>query len=108
MAKLRLKPIRDLIDTLPEAKKSIATGLLDKAVFMDSELLKLQKILKTKGWVEEYQNGANQCGLKKSSEADVYNGMIKNYNSTLKQIADLFPADSKTETGDPLMSFLKK
>ena len=108
MGKLDEKPIKKLINTLPDAKKSLAMGLLDKAVFMDEELGKLQDILKEKGWVEEYQNGANQCGLKKSSEADVYNGMIKNYNSTLKQIADLFPAENKAESGDPLMSFLKK
>jgi len=108
MGKLDDKPIKKLINTLPDAKKSLAMGLLDKAVFMDEELGKLQDILKKKGWVEEYQNGANQCGLKKSSEADVYNGMIKNYNSTLKQIADLFPADDKAVSGDPLMSFLKK
>lgn len=108
MAKLRLKPIRDLIDTLPEAKKSIATGLLDKAVFMDGELLKLQKILKSKGWVEEYQNGANQSGMKKSSEADVYNSMIKNYNATLKQISDLFPEDQGAEVKDPLLAYIRK
>ena len=108
MAKLRLKPIRELIDTLPEAKKSIATGLLDKAVFMDSELLKLQKILKAKGWVEEYKNGANQSGMKKSSEADVYNAMIKNYNATLKQISDLFPEDSGSDVKDPLLAYIRQ
>ena len=108
MSKFDVKPIKKLINTLPDAKKSLAMGLLDKAEFMDEELGKLQNILKEKGWVETYQNGATQTGLKKSSEADVYNGMIKNYNSTLKQIADLFPAENKAESGDPLMSFLKK
>lgn len=108
MAKLKLKPIREMIDTLPEAKKSIADGLLDKAVFMDNELLKLQKILKQKGWVEEYQNGENQRGMKKSSEADIYNTMIKNYNSTLKQISDLFPDSSGTDVKDPLLAFIRK
>ena len=108
MAKLDAKPIKTLIGTLPDAKKSIANGLLDKAVFMDEELSKLQKILSDKGWVEEYQNGANQCGLKKSSEADVYNAMIKNYNSTLKQISDLFPADGAAGESDPLLAFIRK
>lgn len=108
MAKLKLKPIREMIDTLPEAKKSIADGLLDKAVFMDNELLKLQKILKQKGWVEEYQNGANQSGMKKSSEADVYNAMIKNYNATLKQISDLFPENLGSDVKDPLLAFIRK
>ena len=102
------KPIRKLFNTLPDAKKSLAIGLLDKAVFMDAELVKLQDILKEKGWVERYQNGANQSGLKKSSEANIYNSMIKNYNATLKQIADLFPDDDKAEIDDPLMSFIKK
>ena len=108
MAKIDQKPIKALIGTLPDAKKSIANGLLDKAVFMDEELLKLQKILKEKGWVEEYQNGENQRGLKKSSEADVYNAMIKNYNATLKQIADLFPDEGKADSKDPLLSFIRK
>lgn len=108
MAKLTQKPIKALIETLPDAKKSIAYGLLDKAVFMDGELLKLQKVLKEKGWVEEYQNGANQSGLKKSSEADVYNAMIKNYNSTLKQISDLFPDTGYEGEKDPLLAFIRK
>lgn len=107
MAKLNQKPIKDLINTLPDAKKSLALGLLDKAVFMDGELGKLQAVLKEKGWVEKYQNGETQFGLKKSSEADVYNAMIKNYNSTLKQIADLFPAEDKA-VSDPLMAFIRK
>ena len=108
MAKLKLKPIRELIEKLPDAKKSIANGLLDKAVFMDGELFKLQKVLKEKGWVEEYQNGANQSGLKKSSEADVYNAMIKNYNATLKQIADLFPENLDAEVKDPLLAYIRQ
>jgi hypothetical protein len=108
MAKFDAKPIKVLIDALPDAKKSIANGLLDKAVFMDDELTKLQKILKEKGWVEKYQNGATQSGLKKSSEADVYNAMIKNYNSTLKQISDLFPADGAAGESDPLLAFIRK
>lgn len=108
MAKLRTKPIKDMISSLPEAKQSLANGLLDKAVFMDGELLKLQKTLKEKGWVEEYSNGATQKGLKKSSEADVYLSMVKNYNSTLKQIAELFPSDGKNVEGDPLLAFIRK
>jgi len=108
MARLSQKPIKALIEQLPDAKKSIANGLLDKAVFMDGELLKLQKVLKEKGWVEEYQNGANQSGLKKSSEADVYNAMIKNYNSTLKQISDLFPDTITEGEKDPLLAYIRK
>ena len=101
------KKTREEISRLPDGKKERALALLDKAEFMDEELKKLQDILKEKGWVEKYQNGETQFGLKKSSEADVYNAMIKNYNSTLKQIADLFPAEDKA-VSDPLMAFIRK
>lgn len=97
-----------MIATLPEANQSLANGLLDKAIFMDAELSKLQKTLKEKGWVEEYSNGATQRGLKKSSEADVYLSMVKNYNSTLKQLAELFPNDGKIADGDPLLTYIRK
>ena len=108
MSKFDAKPIKALIATLPEAKQSIANALLDKAVFMDAELTKLQKLLKEKGWVEKYQNGASQYGLKKSSEADVYISMMKNYNSTLKIISDLIPDDVKAEESDPLLAYIRK
>jgi len=88
------------IKSLPENKREIADKLIDKAEFMEEELQKLQNILREKGWTEEYQNGATQYGIKKSSEADVYNTLIKNYNATLKLIADLIP--DKLADDDPI------
>lgn len=96
--------VRLEIAGLPQSKQEIAYNLLDKAVFMSDELTKLQKAIKEKGWVEEYQNGANQKGLKKSTEGDAYNILIKNFNSTIKQLNDILPA--QTGSGDALMDFL--
>ena len=81
------------IERLSGSKKERALALMDKVVFMESELKKLQDILRDKGWTETYQNGATQFGIKKSSEADVYNALIKNYTSALKQLEDLVPED---------------
>lgn len=88
------------------AKKELLTNLIRKAEFMHDELHKLQKIISEKGWVEEYQNGENQKGLKKSSEGDTYNQLIKNYATIMQKILDNLP-DGKAQQGDELDEFMK-
>lgn len=97
--------VKKEIKKLPKSKQEIANNLLDKAMFMDRELEKLQEILTEKGWTEEYHNGATQSGLKKSSEGDVYNTMIKNYTAVMKALADILPENG--EESDELIDFLK-
>ena len=92
---------------MPDASKQLAMNLLDKAMFMETELLKLQKNLKEKGWTEEYKNGANQFGLKKSSEGEVYIALVKNYSTVMKQLQDIL-GKRAGETTDELMTFLKR
>lgn len=104
MKKIEFKAVKAEIATLPESKQEIANSVLDKAMFMAAELEKLQEAIKKKGWVEEYQNGANQKGFKKSTEGDAYNTLMKNYNTTIKQLNDILPA--KSESGDALLDFL--
>lgn len=82
---------KKIIKSLPKNKREIAEKLLEKIEFMETELGNLQAILKEKGWTEEYQNGPNQYGIKKSAEAEVYNNLIKNYNATIKALIDIVP-----------------
>ena len=42
-------------------------------------------------WTEEYQNGQNQRGLKKSAAAEVHISLTKNLNAIMKQLLDLVP-----------------
>ena len=102
--KADFKKIKTKLEELTPEKREIAETLLDKAEFMAVELAKLQEIIKEKGWTEEYQNGANQRGVKKSSEGETYNVVLKNYNSTLAAICKLLP-DEKVG-GDELMDFI--
>ena len=99
--------VKKAIENLPASKQELAKKLVSKLEFMDVELEKLQGILKEKGWVEEYQNGATQFGLKKSSEGEVYNTLIKSYNSTIKQLNDMITQAITDEEPDELMQFLK-
>lgn len=58
---------------------------------MSVSLEDLQEAINEKGYIEEYQNGANQKGVKKCSEVEIYNTMVKNYSSVTKQLTDLVP-----------------
>lgn len=87
--------LKGIFKELDENKKKIVLPLIQKAAFMHVELEELQKIIEVNGCVEEYQNGANQYGKKKSAEADVYNTMIKNYTAIIKTLTDLASAAPK-------------
>ena len=64
---------------------------------MAASLCELREIINEKGYTEEYQNGANQKGIKKCSEVEIYNTMIKNYMSAIKQLTDLLPKETQRE-----------
>ena len=68
---------------------------MDEAAFMAASLYELRKIINEKGYTEEYQNGANQKGIKKCSEVEIYNTMIKNYSAIIKQLTDLLPKEQE-------------
>lgn len=104
MKKADFKQTKANIERLSGSKKERALALMDKVAFMEAELTKLQDILTAKGWTEQYMNGANQYGIKKSSEADVYNALIKNYTSALKQLEDLVPEDTAESKLDKFLN----
>ena len=89
---------------VPE-KQSLCLQLITNAVFLEEQLTKLQSEIRENGVVSEYKNGENQWGTRKSPEVDVYNSMIKNYTSVIKQINDILPDAPSAE--DELTAFLK-
>ena len=89
---------------VPE-KQTMCLQLITNAVFMEEQLTKLQAEIRENGVVSEYKNGENQWGTRKSPEVDVYNSMIKNYTSVIKQINDILPDAPPGD--DELTAFLK-
>jgi ribosomal protein RSM22 (predicted rRNA methylase) len=77
-----------------KTKKSVSS-LIDNAAFMAASLYELRQIINEKGYTEEYHNGANQSGVKRSSEVDIYIQLEKNYASVIKQLTDLLPKEDK-------------
>ncbi len=92
------------ISQLTGSKRERAEKLVNKLDFMETQLRNLQKSIKENGWIETYQNGANQSGVKKSSEGEVYNTLIKNYTNALKQLEQLLDGVSGE---DELEQFLR-
>ena len=80
-----------LYKDLPKDIKKTADKLIDNAAFMAITLEDLAAYINEHGCTEEYQNGANQSGKKKSSEVDVYNTMIKNYKAVMDTLLGLLP-----------------
>lgn len=93
---LYFRKTKKAVEGLPDGRRERAAKLVAKLEFMNDELVKLEKIIAEKGWVEEYQNGQNQFGLKKCSEGEVYNSLIKNFTSTMRALNDMLP----DETGE--------
>ena len=76
-------------------KLSTCKALIARAAFITVSLEDLEEQLNTTGWVEQYQNGENQSGLKKSANADVHISLTKNLNAIIKQLLELVPPAQK-------------
>lgn len=90
-----------------KTKKSVSS-LVDEAAFMAASLYELRTIINEKGYTEEYQNGANQSGVKKCSEIEIYIQLSKNYMAIIKQLTDLLPKEKPLDTDDGFDDFLVK
>lgn len=69
--------------------------LLQNAAFMKVTLEDLQEVINANGVTEEYQNGANQKGVKQSAALQSYNSLIKNYGNVIKMLSNLLPPEEK-------------
>ena len=88
----RLKEI--FKDLEPNKLKAVDT-LIDRAAYITVSLQELEEKLNEVGWTEEYVNGRNQAGVKKSAAADAYNSLTKNLTTIMKQLVDMVPPAQK-------------
>ena len=102
-----LKKLEKIFKDIEPEKAQTVEKLISNAAFMAESLDELQEKIREKGFTEEYQNGANQYGVKKCSEVEIYNTMIKNYSSVIKQLVDLLP-NGTAGGGDELLDFISR
>lgn len=94
----RLNELKQIYSTLSEDKLKIVTPLIENAVFIESEMEKLQQIIESEGAVDEYQNGNNQFGKKASANLQGYNALVKSYNMINTRLEAMLPKKEKAES----------
>ena len=85
----------EIFKSLEPNKLSTCQALIDRAAFITVSLEDLEEQLNISGWVEHYQNGEKQSGMKKAAAADVHISLTKNLNAIIKQLLDLTPPEQK-------------
>lgn len=110
IAKAEKRKLIGICKKIDKKTQKAVESLVEEASFMAASLYELRELIDEKGYTEEYQNGANQKGVKKCSEVEIYNTMIKNYASVVKQLTDLIPKEMKTvgEVDDGFEEFVRR
>lgn len=86
-----IKRLNSIFKNVDKNKFKTAKSLIENAAFMTITLEDLQETINEEGVTSRYQNGENQYGTKKSPEVEIYNAMIKNHTSIIKQLTELTP-----------------
>lgn len=94
----------EIFKDLEENKLKTTMALIDRAAFITVSLEDLEEQLNASGWVETYQNGENQSGIKKSAAADVHISLTKNLNAIIKQLLEMVPPSQKSSRLTELMN----
>lgn len=91
------KRLSGVFAKLDAKQKKAVQSLISNAAFMAVTLQDLQDTMNRNGVISEYQNGEFQWGTKKSPEVEIYNTMVKNHASIIKQLTDLLPPPAQPE-----------
>ena len=96
--------LEEIFRDLEPNKLKTCAALIDRAAFITVSLEDLEDQLNETGWVETYQNGENQSGMKKAAAADVHISLTKNLNAIVKQLLELVPPAQKKSRLEAMMN----
>ena len=91
-----LEKLVKLFSPLPENQRTFLQPLLENAAFMRATLDELQIKIRLEGATDEYQNGANQCGVKISAAIQAYNQLMKTYHTLMDKLLAKLPPEADT------------
>ena len=94
-----LEKLEKLFSPLPENERAFLQPLLENAAFMRATLDELQIKIRLEGATDEYQNGANQCGVKISAAIQAYNQVMKTYHSLMDKLLAKLPEEADGTKG---------
>ena len=85
-----------IFSEISENQLAVASDLIGQAAFMAVTLEDLAESISMNGTVEEYTNGANQCGRKISSDAKLYASLISKYTAVIDKLMKLIPEERQS------------
>ena len=89
----------------PKERLSLARKLISRAAFLAVMVDRLEIDIIKNGYEEEYQNGANQSGKKKSAAAELHVSYSKNLFAVMKQLNDMLDTGGTPGGGDSFENF---
>lgn len=89
---VNFKILKKTFNEMDNEKGMLGLSLLKELEFMKKTITKLQREVQKKGVVTQMDQG--KYSIERANPALVqYNAMVKNYQSTVKQVNDLLPKD---------------
>ena len=97
-----------LYKDLPDNKKKLAAGLVERAAFMRVELEDLEAFLAENGWTELFSQGNQEPYDRARPQGQTYNAVNANYQKIIKQLDAMLPKDTapKTDADDGFDNFV--
>ena len=95
------KRLKRIYKNIAKDNKAIIDGLIQRAAYMRVSLEDYEKDLDEKGYVELFtQSEKTEPYERERPVARLYNTMNKNYQSIIKQLADLIPKKENSNEED--------
>jgi hypothetical protein len=107
LIKKELTKLNKIYKNIEKDRKTIVDNLIQNCAFMTATLQELQENINNNGVEEVFINGRQEM-MRESPSAKIYNQMIKNYQSAIKQLMELLPSGDPKQNEDELLSFVKK
>lgn len=89
LEKQEVERLKGIFEDADEKSLKLVDKLIRNAAFTAVMLEETSLIIARDGVIDEYQNGENQKGLKKSSAVEVYDKLLNTYSKIIKQLCDM-------------------
>ena len=104
--KSKQNKLKKIFKDIEENKKNLVLDLIYQASFMSVKLEDFSQYIMKNGIKEEYKNGENQFGYKECVEIKMYNTIVKDYTSIIKQLTEMLPESERKNVGEDLLKFI--
>lgn len=97
----KIYQLEDIIPLLSEDSLKVASGMIEDAIFMQSQLKELRERIKKEGVDESYQYGSKQ-----TAAMTTYLQVQKQYGVIIRYLTDLLPKSDKTAASANLLDWV--